>query len=168
MDQKEKKELRQHDFITSLILLGFGLVMLVQSIKMTFFVNIRGVEEVGWFVAPGVFPLILSCGLIIMSLSIMITALREGGQINRQYLNRIVVFLKSADFRILILEAVILFLYVFVFLRNLPFVIATILYLFLAMIIVKASRWYMVVIISLLVAWAVYYLFGTFFKVPLP
>ncbi len=168
MEEKERKELRRNDLVASLILLGVAGGMFAQSIRMTFFVELPGVRRVGWFVAPGVFPLLLTSGLIAMAISILVTALRESGGLKGEYLKSVLTFLRSSDFRILFMEAGLLLLYVFAFLRNLPFVVATALYLFLAMAVVKAARWYVMVIIAVVIAWAVGYLFGTLFRVPLP
>ena len=163
----DKKELRKKDLFASLILLGIGIWVFIESLKMIF-VDLPGVKTVGWFVAPGVFPIILSIGLILMSCIILAIAVKESGGIKKGDWERIKKYLKSKDFLIILSEVGLLFLYIFVLLGRVHFIIATAVYLFLSMFIVKASAWYKLVIISIAISVGVAYLFGNLFKIPLP
>jgi hypothetical protein len=148
----DKKNLRKKDLIASLILLAVGIFVLVDSFRMIFFVDLPGVEEVGWFVAPGIFPFMLSVGIIVMSLIMLSIAYRESGRIK---------FESWRKFRKY-------FFYAFVLLKKVHFTLATFIYLFLSMFVVKAASWYKIAMISVLAAVVIAYLFGNLFKIPLP
>ena len=164
----EKKDLRRNDLIACLILLVTGIFVLGDSIRMIFFVTLPGVEKEGWFVAPGFFPLILALGLIVMSLIMLSIALRGSGKIVFPRWKRIRSYFKSRDELIMVAEIGLLFFYTFVLIGNMHFALASFIYLFLAMSIVRAASWYKILIISGVVSIAVAYLFGNLFKIPLP
>lgn len=164
----EKKDIRRNDLIACLILLVMSIFVLGDSIRMIFFVKIPGVESEGWFVAPGFFPLILALGLIVMSLIMLSIALRGSGKIVFPGWKRIRSYFKSRDELIMVAEIGLLFFYTFVLIGNIHFALASFIYLFLAMSIVRAASWYKILIISGVVSIAVAYLFGNLFKIPLP
>jgi hypothetical protein len=76
MMQGEK--LRRADFVTSLLILGFGAWMLRETFKMPMKDTFGGVQNV-WYVSPGLFPLIISSGLLLLGVVLMRHAIREGG-----------------------------------------------------------------------------------------
>ena len=76
MMQGEK--LRRADFVTSLLLLGFGAWMLRETFKMPMKDTFGGVQNV-WYVSPGLFPLIISSGLLLLGAVLLRQAIREGG-----------------------------------------------------------------------------------------
>lgn len=164
----DKKELRRNDLIASLIVLGLSIFILVDSIRMIFFTDLPGVKLHGWFVAPGFLPLILSVGLIVMSLIILSIALKESDKIKFPGWEKVLNLFKSKDKLIMVAEIGLLFSYAFVLIGNIHFALASFIYLFLAMFIVRATSWYKILIISGVVAIAITYLFGNLFKVPLP
>ncbi len=166
-EDQDKKELRKKDLLLSLVLLGVSIWMWIESLKMIF-VDLPGVKDVGWFVAPGVFPLILSSGLIVMSLIILWIAIRESGGIKREDWKKWGKYLVSDDFLITLLEAALLLFYIFFLLKRIRFSVATTIYLFLSMLIVRATSWYKIALISVAVSLGVTYLFGSLFKIPLP
>ncbi len=166
-ENQDKKELRKKDLLASLVLLGVSIWAWVESLKMIF-VDLPGVKKVGWFVAPGVFPLIVSSGLIITSLIILKIAIKESGGIKREDWKRWGKYLASSDFLISLLEAALLLFYIFFLLKRIHFSIATVIYLILSMLVVKATAWYKIVLISVVVSLGVTFLFGNLFKLPLP
>jgi putative tricarboxylic transport membrane protein len=165
---EDKRNLRRNDLIASLILLIVGIFVLGDSIKMTFFVKIPAIEEAGWFVAPGFFPLLLGIGLVIMSSIMLSISLREGGKGAFPGWEKVRSFFKSKDEAIMVAEMALLFFYTFFLIRYLHFAIASFIYLLLAMWMVRAASWYKILIISGGVSIAVAYLFGNLFKIPLP
>jgi len=164
----EKKDLRKKDIIASLVLLAVGIFVLVDSFRMIFFTDLPGVKEIGWFVAPGIFPFMLSVGIIAMSLIMLSIAYRESGRIKFESWRKFSKYFKSKDTFIMMAEIGLLFFYVFILLTKLHFLFATIMYLFLSMYIVKATSWFKIAIISVLVSLGITYLFGNLFKIPLP
>jgi len=135
---------------------------------MIFFTDLPGVKLHGWFVAPGFLPLILSVGLIVMSLIILSIALRESDKIRFPGWGKVLSLFKSKDKLIMVAEIGLLLLYAFVLIGNIHFTLATFIYLFLAMSMVRAASWYKILIISGVVSIAITYVFGNLLKVPLP
>ena len=166
--EMEKENLRKKDLIASSVLLAVSILTLVSSIKMTFFVEIPGVDSDGWFVAPGVFPLGLSIGLTVMSLYVLLVAWKEVGIAHLKEWKNALETIKSHDTFLTLAEIGLLFVYAFVLLGRLHFAVATAIYLFFAMFIVKAAAWYKIAIVSVAVAVVISYLFGNLFKIPLP
>lgn len=164
----EKENLRKNDLFASFVLLVVSIFALVNSMKMTFFVEIPGVDADGWFVAPGVFPLGLSIGLTLMAVFVLSVAIKEGGMIHRKEWKKAQETIMSHDSLVTLAEVGLLLLYAFVLLGRVHFAIATALYLFFAMLIVKAARWYTIGIVSVTVALAISFVFGNLFKIPLP
>lgn len=165
---EDKRDLRRNDLIASLVVLVTSIFVLGDSIRMIFFVKVPAIEEAGWFVAPGFFPLILAVGLILMSLIMLSISLREGGKGAFPGWEKVRSSFRSKDELIMVAEIALLFFYVFVLIGNIHFAIASFIYLVLAMWIVRATSWYKILIISGVVSIAVAYLFGNLFKIPLP
>jgi divalent metal cation (Fe/Co/Zn/Cd) transporter len=117
----DKKNLRKKDLIASLILLAVSIFVLVDSFRMIFFTNLPGVKDIGWFVAPGVFPFILSVGLIIMSLIMLSIAYRESGRIKLESWRKFSKYFKSKDTFIMMAEIGLLFFMFLFFLRSYTF-----------------------------------------------
>lgn len=165
---EDKRDLRRNDLIASIIVLITSIFVLGDSIRMIVFVKVPAIEEAGWFVAPGFFPLILGVGLLVMSLIMLSISLREAGKGAFPGWQKVRSFFKSKDELIMVAEIALLFFYTFILIGNIHFAIASFIYLVLAMWIVRATSWYKILIISGIVSIAVAYLFGNLFKIPLP
>ena len=165
---EDKRDLRRNDLIASIIVLITSIFVLGDSIRMIVFVKVPAIEEAGWFVAPGFFPLILGVGLLAMSLIMLSISLREGGKGAFPGWQKVTSFFKSKDELIMVAEIALLFFYTFILIGNIHFAIASFIYLVLAMWMVRATSWYKILIISGIVSVAVAYLFGNLFKIPLP
>ncbi|MDC7234878.1 MAG: tripartite tricarboxylate transporter TctB family protein [Spirochaetales bacterium] len=74
----EEKKLRQYDFLTSIILILFGIWDLAQAFKMPMKDSYGGVESV-WYVSPALFPLFIGGGIILMGAILLINSIRTGG-----------------------------------------------------------------------------------------
>ncbi|TVR28860.1 MAG: hypothetical protein EA404_16020 [Spirochaetaceae bacterium] len=72
------QKLRRADFVTSLILLGFGVWMLLEAFKMPMRDTFGGVQNV-WYVSPALFPLIVSIGILVLATVLLLHAIRSGG-----------------------------------------------------------------------------------------
>lgn len=75
----EKKPLRRADFITSVILVVFGIWMAIHTVtnfpmKDTY----AGVQSV-WYVSPALFPLLISTGLVLLGVLLLVNSIKEGG-----------------------------------------------------------------------------------------
>ena len=78
----DKTELRKKDFITSLILIAFGIFMILYTLtKVPMKDSYGGVMNV-WFVSPGLFPLGIGIFIIILAIVLCNRAIKDGGAKN--------------------------------------------------------------------------------------
>ena len=83
----EKVELRKKDFITSLILIAFGIWMLFYTVtEIPMKDSWGGVMNV-WYVSPALLPLIVSAAIIIFGVALLLHSIRTGGA--RDFLDNI-------------------------------------------------------------------------------
>ena len=161
--------LRRHDFVLSLIVWCICLATFVESWRLTFLLDLPGVEEdKTWLVSPGIFPLILSGSMLIMFSYIMYISLKEGEFVGHFSKNALIAFVINRDNILQIVQVSLLLLYVFAFVGRINFTIASTLYLFTSMYASRAGKWYLILPLSLVFSLAVTYLFGTLMKIPLP
>jgi hypothetical protein len=73
-----KKELRRADFVTSIILIIFGLWVLYEAFQMPMKDTYGGVQNV-WYVSPALFPLIISFFIMILAITLLLNSIRSGG-----------------------------------------------------------------------------------------
>lgn len=165
----EKGTLRRHDLILAFMLWCVSLATLVESWRLTFHLNLPGVDaSKAWLVAPGVFPLVLSASLLLMCSRVLMIALKEGKFKNHFGIDARLRFLKDHENIRQICQIILLCLYVFVLIGRVHFSVASTLYLFAAMSVAGAARWYIALIISIVFSATVTLLFGTAMKLPLP
>jgi len=82
----DKSKLRGADFITSLLLIAFGVWILVQAFQMPMKDTYGGVVNV-WYVSPALFPLFIGIGIILLAINILVHAIKTGGyQVFREFL----------------------------------------------------------------------------------
>jgi len=75
----DKTELRKKDFITSIILIAFGIFMILYTItEIPMKDSWGGVMNV-WFVSPGLFPVCIGILIIIMGIILCNKAIKDGG-----------------------------------------------------------------------------------------
>ena len=74
----ENKELRRADFITSVILMLFGLWILSQALQMPLKDTYGGVRSV-WYVSPALLPLFLSGIIFLFGIILLIHSIKTGG-----------------------------------------------------------------------------------------
>jgi putative tricarboxylic transport membrane protein len=75
----DKQELRKKDFITSIILIAFGIFMILYTItEIPMKDSWGGVMNV-WFVSPGLFPVCIGILIIIMGIVLCHRAIKDGG-----------------------------------------------------------------------------------------
>jgi hypothetical protein len=75
----DKQELRKKDFVTSIILLGFSLWLILYTLLAIPMKDSWGGVMNVWYVSPGLFPLFVGLLLILMALVLGVNAVREGG-----------------------------------------------------------------------------------------
>src|SRR4030043_2080810 len=75
----DKTELRKKDFITSIILIAFGIFMILYTLtEIPMKDSWGGVMNV-WFVSPGLFPLGIGFLIIVMGIVLCNRAIKDGG-----------------------------------------------------------------------------------------
>jgi hypothetical protein len=75
----DKVELRKKDFVTSLILIAFGLFMIVYSITSIPMKDSWGGVMNVWYVSPGLFPVCIGGLIILMGIVLCRRAIQDGG-----------------------------------------------------------------------------------------
>ena len=162
-------DLRRHDLLVAIIVWCISLAILVESWYLTFHLELPGVDaERAWLVAPGIFPLALSAGLLFMFSVVIFIALKEGdfkGYFSR---NQMLSFVSDRDNLIQFAQISLLCLYVFGMVGRLHFGIASAIYLSAAMFTARAAKWYWILTIAITFSVAVTFLFGSVMKIPLP
>ncbi len=155
------------DLIGGIAFFCFGLFVFLSGIHMCFFA-LTGTKV--WYYSPGVFPCFIGVVLMLVSLILVLRKLRAGARLGKRAF-------ASDDppaarrYALRLLLAMGLFaLYVFVLIGNLPFVLATFLYLTVTMILFRQDKFpvWKLLLISAVVTGAVYLFFGVVASVPLP
>ncbi|HSB05941.1 MAG TPA: tripartite tricarboxylate transporter TctB family protein [Thermodesulfobacteriota bacterium] len=75
----EKTELRKKDFITSIILIAFGIFMVLYAVTVIPMKDSWGGVMNVWFVSPGLFPVCIGILIIIMGIVLCHRAIKDGG-----------------------------------------------------------------------------------------
>ena len=75
----DKTELRKKDFITSIILIAFGIFMVLYTITVIPMKDSWGGVMNVWFVSPGLFPLGIGILIILMGIVLCNRAIKDGG-----------------------------------------------------------------------------------------
>lgn len=76
----EEKKLREYDFLTSIILIIFGIWDISQALKMPMKDSYGGVNSV-WYVSPALFPLFIGGALILLGTILLINSIKTGGAV---------------------------------------------------------------------------------------
>lgn len=74
----EKKELRRADFVTSILLILFSLIILIKSFQMPMKDTYGGVRNV-WYVSPALLPLFIGFMLLLLGGILLRNSIRKGG-----------------------------------------------------------------------------------------
>lgn len=74
-----KLELRKKDFITSLILIGFGIFIIIYTFTCIPMKDSYGGVMNVWFVSPGLFPVCIGGLLVLMGMILCRKAIQDGG-----------------------------------------------------------------------------------------
>ncbi len=152
------------DFISSIVLMAFSLVVGVWSLNMP--------RPGGWSSAPGLVPLFLAVCIFFMGLALLISSVRRGaaaallGRLRRFSLNRFVSRVGvRRTFWIVLLTAV----YVFVLLGRVLFELASFLYLVATLALFwRKGGWLKIILVSVLLPIAVSLVFRVLFVVLMP
>lgn len=157
--------LRRRDFVTALVLLGFCIVVFIESARLTFAIP---ASEQSLLTTPGIVPLFISSSLILMLTAIIVLSWRDGRFSGLFSSSAIISSLRTQDVLLKISHAGLLLVYVFLALGRVHFALATAAYLFAAMAISEDTKPWQCAPLATVISGAVYVVFGVFMKVPLP
>ncbi len=157
----EDNKLVKADFVVSLFLITFSIFIIVQSLLMPKY------EAWGFYAMPAMTPFIFGFLLLFLSLILLGRSLKGGGHRIRITRIQIADALRSSEVKRFstFLGAIVVY---FLLLGNLNFVIVTAAFLFSMMLFFKGAKWWVCLIISVLTAFIVWYVFNRIFLVPLP
>lgn len=125
----DKKQLRQYDFVWSIVLFVFSGWIFFQALGMPMKDTYAGVENV-WYVSPALMPFIVSGGIFILSVVLFIIALKDGGA--RGWLDTIkntFNFTTEGNLKFLVIVLSIIS-YVFIYLPRVDFFLCSAMFLF--------------------------------------
>jgi hypothetical protein len=151
------------DILMGFLLMVSGIAIAIVALGMKVFRNFLD--------APGFFPLILGCIFILLGAALCFPALKKVG-----FSTLKVMFSKSnlSDFlhndktlRVTILLGL-MFGYVFILIGRLNFTVATSIYLFLTMLYIKSTKWWLALIYSIVASVLISVVFKYGFRIPLP
>jgi len=158
----DSKGTSKTDVKMSLAFAAFAALALEESLRMPVYDDI--------YTAPGLFPAFLSFCIIAMSLGLVFwgrrkSKLRAEGAVEVSHEEAAVMVVERKR---LFWAIGLILLYCFVFLGRINYTLATFVFLVLSMSFFKATKLHWIVIISALASFAVSYLFGKIFLIPLP
>jgi hypothetical protein len=158
----DEKQMAKADFITAIVMIFAGLVILAVTLYFP-----RFSEWGGIYANPGFTPFLLVLTLMGMYLYLLVRSLKRGGNQIRITGGKIRNFFQSrVTKRYLICLG--LFILYYILLGRIPFLLDTSLYLFLSILIFGGGRWLKALVISVATSFAVYLIFLRIFLVPLP
>jgi hypothetical protein len=173
----DKQKLRKADFLFSLVLIAFGIVVIVAAAGMPWTSTQKGVSS-SWYLSPGLFPALLGLLLIVFSLNVLRNAIVEGGHrdLARFIADAIGAAPRSRRLHRVLLVILIIGAYVFGLLKNVNYFVASSAYLFVFMLLfhtrregVSTTRNALVLLaVAVGVPLVIGYIFSTYLNVPLP
>jgi hypothetical protein len=157
------KGMPKADFVMGLVLAAFSLLIVVESLKMPRFEKDWG----GFYAAPGFVPLILGITLLVMSLALLLRAVRMRGYRIIPGREAVRGFVRSRPVRRWCLAMIYAFGFFFL-LGHIYFYVATCIVLFAYMATFGEQKRSLALIISLVASGLIYLVFTKLFLVPLP
>jgi len=166
-EQKPEISMDLKDMISSIVIALFGLYVLFSGVHMS--VVSQQMSDTAWYGTPGILPIVIGFVLTLLSVVMLVSAYRKGERINKDLLNRAVVYLKSKAFLRIVVAIGLLAIYVFVLFPLVPFMVATFVYLAANMIFFREKDFaiWKIVLICAVFSVAIYLFFGKVAGVPL-
>ncbi|TCK29203.1 tripartite tricarboxylate transporter TctB family protein [Ancylobacter aquaticus] len=172
-----EKPLRKADFVTSIVFMLLGIVMIVAASRMPWIVQSGGLQQ-DWYLSPGLFPTVLGVLLIIFSSNVLMHAVRGGGYrgLGRAAAHGLRSVGSNHDLHRMAMAAALVGLYVFVGIGRVEYHIASSVFLFVTMLVFHRApdRPFTVravlklALIAVLAPLVIGYIFTEFFQVPMP
>jgi hypothetical protein len=121
----KQSEMNKADFITSLVLVGFGLAVLILSIQMPRFES----RDANPYSVPGIVPGLLGIVIGTLGLVLLIRSVRNGGyRLNVRNFSLATYLTDAATKRMVVTIAICLF-YAFIMIGRIPYLLATIIFI---------------------------------------
>jgi hypothetical protein len=156
------------DFVSAVVFIALSIYILASSVL--YFQDANARFRLAFHNSPGLFPFMVGTGLLICSVMLLIRSLK-GASLNdniSKAAEGAVSFVKSPVAKRAAIGIVWMALYVYVLLPQLGFVIATLAYLIVFMLYLRATSIVNIVVISGLTVGITYVVFAMFFRVILP
>jgi len=170
---EEKKSMRDKDVLFGIILILGSCSLIVYSLMISF--EAMETIDVEFYIAPGFSVMVIGIGLLILSISLVIAALRQGGDLLWLAPAKLIKIFKSKPFWQTLSVFFYLFLYMWAFWEkvpwlnvHVPFWLTTFIFLNLMMITFRATKIVYVLLISGLTSFLVDFVFGFLARIPLP
>jgi hypothetical protein len=172
-DQQSNLKMRDKDVLFALILILSSVSLIVYALNLS--IRAMRIVNATFYDAPGFSMLVISAGLLMLSLALLVIALKQGGRLRWLAPQQIrIAFWNRSS-----LKTLAVFVYLFLYMIGfgqpipgtqvvIPFWLATFVFLALMMITFKATSVGYVVVISGLCTVITYLVFGHFVKIPLP
>jgi len=158
----DEKQMAKADFITSVVMIAAGLIVLGVTLYFP-----RFSEWGGIYSNPGFTPFLMVLALVGMYLYLLVRSLKRGGNQIRVTGEMVRKFFQSMVAKRYFICLGLFVLY-YILLGRIPFILDTSLYLFLSILIFGGGRWLKALVISVGTSFAIYLIFLRIFLVPLP
>lgn len=171
-----QKSLRRADIVASGAMIALGAVIIYSGSRMPWSSTLTG-GAAQWYLSPGLFPTVVGGLLILFSLRVLLTAIKEGGHRGigtavREWLFRLP---ENRSIHRVIMITLLLAAYVFA-LGKVNYLVVSSIFLFLTIAIFwwrdageRLFRWIVITLaVAMGVPFAVSYLFSAFLYVPMP
>lgn len=158
----DDKQMAKADFITSVVMIAAGLIVLGVTLYFP-----RFAEWGGIYSNPGFTPFLMVLALVGMYLYLLVRSLKRGGNQIRVTGEMVRKFFQSMVAKRYFICLGLFVLY-YILLGRIPFILDTSLYLFLSILIFGGGRWLKALVISVGTSFAIYLIFLRIFLVPLP
>lgn len=159
----EKEKGMTGDIIMGFLLMISGVAIAVVALGMKVFRSFLD--------GPGFFPLILGCIFVLLGAALAVPALRKVGfsTVKETFSkSNLLAFIKhEMTLRVFIILAL-MFGYTYILIGRINFMVATSIYLFLTMLYIKSTKWWIALIISVAASLLISLTFKYGFRIPLP
>jgi hypothetical protein len=171
--EEKIKSMRDKDVLFSIILMLGSCSLIVYSLIISF----EAIKTVGakFYTAPGFPVLVIGGCLFILSISLLVTALKQGGNLLWLAPKKLIVNVKSKSFWQTVAVFFYLYLYMCLFWEKIPFLdihvpfwLTTFVFLNLMMITFRAAKIHNILIISAIVTFLTVFCFSYLARIPLP
>ena len=161
----DHKKLRSADILSSIVLIIIGVAVCINSARL---ILDNPDTQHRFYVSAGLVPLIFGILLIITSTTVLINGIKDGGNIKIFSPGHIWKAIRSEAGLTTIFIYAWIGIYIFVFLRILPYFISTLLFMVIFMMKFYSKHPVAVLVISVLVSGITTYIFGSVVNIPLP